>query len=106
MECVTHRVVYLVGSFTLARAMVFRILPCHELGKKKPQISPLRCAPVEMTILLLMHGGVSSMAGNTNSTQQQNCHLDRSAAQWRDLRFLLAEFVAGQNEERLVYIAG
>ena len=28
--------------------------------------------------------------GNTNLTFQQHCHLDRSVAKWRDLRFYLS----------------
>jgi hypothetical protein len=46
---------------------------------RKPQISPLRYAPVEMTNLL----------NGLKSGLQQICHLDRSVAQWRDLRFRL-----------------
>jgi hypothetical protein len=42
-----------------------------------PCTSPLRCAPVEMTIHL----------GNAKSRLEMNCHLDRSAAEWRDLQF-------------------
>jgi hypothetical protein len=43
---------------------------------KKPQISPLRYAPVEMTILLQRCSRV--FPGNTNLVFRQNCHLDRS----------------------------
>jgi hypothetical protein len=67
------------------------------VGSEKPektQISPLRCAPVEMTILfegvvgLLFEGVVGLSTGDTAASLQQNCHLDRSVAEWRDLRFL------------------
>jgi hypothetical protein len=106
--------------------------------QKKPQISPLRCAPVEMTILLgnaghhfqeelelllgnaghhfqeelelllgnaghhfqeeleLLLGNaahhfqdeLSLLLGSAVRDFQKNCHLDRSVAEWRDLRFL------------------
>ena len=54
--------------------------------EEKPQISPLRCAPVEMTKLL--HGIANYPVDARRSMAQQICHLDRSAAEWRDLRFL------------------
>ncbi len=41
-------------------------------GSKNLQISPLRYAPVEMTIHL----------GNDICVPKQNCHLNRSAAEW------------------------
>jgi hypothetical protein len=53
---------------------------------EKPQISPLRYALVEMTILLQRSRSVAR--GETHHALKQNCHLDRSAAKWRDLRFL------------------
>jgi hypothetical protein len=32
--------------------------------------------------------------GNAQFVSKMNCHLDRSVAQWRDLRFLPINFVA------------
>jgi hypothetical protein len=52
---------------------------------KKPQVPPLRFAPVGMTILLQ---GQRFLAGYLLRARQ-NCHPDRSEAQWRDLRFRL-----------------
>jgi hypothetical protein len=43
------------------------------------QVPPLRCAPVGMTNYL------RKMILGTSSHLQQNCHPDRSVAQWRDL---------------------
>jgi hypothetical protein len=73
---------------------------CVRTREEKPQISPLRCTPVprhagtgEMTNLL-SHGPacIHWIVGNFRAT---TCHLacpgvpwDRSAAEWRDLRFL------------------
>jgi hypothetical protein len=79
----------------------------------KPQISPLRCAPVEMTKgrgalpgrvvaeqkLFIDRGAMGLrptqgdekrlLFGNYSLRKRPSplCHLDRSAAQWRDLRF-------------------
>jgi hypothetical protein len=57
------------------------------LGKKKQQVTPLRCASVGMTILFGCWGvgvlGFGNAVGMLVS--KQNCHPDRSAAQWRDL---------------------
>jgi hypothetical protein len=52
-------------------------------GRKKPQVPPLRFAPVGMTILLR---GLKDLLLELLRAQQ-NCHPDRSEAQWRDLRF-------------------
>jgi hypothetical protein len=69
--------------------------------KEEPQVSPLRYAPVEMTIhfvdWVLRFGRTSNQCQTVlgvflekrNSADRMNCHLDRSVAQWRDLRFLL-----------------
>jgi hypothetical protein len=58
-----------------------------ENPKKKPQVPPLRYAPVGMTILF--EGKWLTRVGEVEtSTLQKNCHPDRSVAQWRDLRFL------------------
>jgi hypothetical protein len=46
--------------------------------KGEPQISPLRYAPVEMTIQLLVDFGFSSHTGNATVHYKLNCHLDRS----------------------------
>jgi hypothetical protein len=46
---------------------------------------PLRCAPVGMTILLPGQG-----CQEESSIPKETCHPDRSAAQWRDLRLMLA----------------
>jgi hypothetical protein len=64
---------------------------------KKPQFPPLRFAPVGMTILLGNWLGVlvnqrkpqvpQHSMGMHSSDYPQNCHPDRSEAQWRDLRF-------------------
>ena len=51
--------------------------------ERKPQVPPLRFAPVGMTILLR-----SAELQREKSDPQLNCHPDRSEAQWRDLRFL------------------
>jgi hypothetical protein len=50
----------------------------------KQQVPPLRYAPVGMTILLQE---MASRAVEWLPTVKQNCHPDRSAAQWRDLLF-------------------
>jgi hypothetical protein len=49
---------------------------------KEPQVPPLRFAPVGMTIC---RGGKYLSLKLLRT--QQNCHPDRSEAQWRDLRF-------------------
>jgi hypothetical protein len=54
--------------------------------EEKPQIPPLRCAPVGMTIL--WDHSQPFVDRFATISVQQNCHPDRSAAQWRDLRFL------------------
>ncbi len=95
-----------------------------EYRRKKPQIPPLRCAPVGMTkklsrvrwyptqaktglewgtqrLLTMKQSKKSHNLGMTIRspcksfsenylTLQQSCHPDRSALQWRDLRFLFA----------------
>jgi hypothetical protein len=73
-----------------------------ENTEKQPHISPLRCAPVEMTIRLgsaksrfkdgLPLGNPKSrlemhcLLGTLSFVPKMNCHLDRSAAEWRDLQ--------------------
>jgi hypothetical protein len=54
------------------------------ISGKKQQVPPLRFAPVGMTILLPGSTGVPLHLLRL----QQNCHPDRSVAQWRDLLFL------------------
>jgi hypothetical protein len=57
-----------------------------DVGQAKPQISPLRYAPVEMTILF--DGECNSFQGSCGIgllereilDAKQNCHLDRSVA--------------------------
>jgi hypothetical protein len=53
---------------------------CHSsLGKKgKPQISPLRYAPLEMTILFKLRFRI--FPGNAEFFLKQICHLERSVA--------------------------
>ena len=55
--------------------------------EEKPQVPPLRYAPVGMTIL---SGPLTSLFLTVFGTisLQKNCHPDRSVAQWRDLRFI------------------
>jgi hypothetical protein len=52
------------------------------LGKKKQQVPPLRCASVgiDNSVWVLGFGNAVGML-----VSEQNCHPDRSAAQWRDL---------------------
>jgi hypothetical protein len=60
---------------------VGRALAGHLLANEnKPQVLPLRFASVGMTILWV----------NLFSLFPQNCHPDRSEAEWRDLRLLSA----------------
>ena len=68
------------GSLEATRALVERIYQELVLAamKGKPQTSPLRYAPVEMTILL--QGSFRTFPGNSEFHLQQNCHLDRSIA--------------------------
>jgi hypothetical protein len=54
---------------------------------EKQQVPPLRYAPVGMTILLRESNGVASWR-EIRIRPHQNCHPDRSVAQWRDLLFL------------------
>jgi hypothetical protein len=77
---------------------------------KKTQVSPLLSAPVEAMKNAFgsetaLHRSVAlsfvipseaegsavprTFPGKADLGAQQNCHLDRSVAQWRDLRFLL-----------------
>jgi hypothetical protein len=48
-------------------------------------MSPLRFAPVEMTIHF--EGDIRSSRKRTKAFLQQTCRLDRSEAEWRHLRF-------------------
>jgi hypothetical protein len=100
-------------EMTNGRAAPLLVISCW-LGE--PQVPPLRCAPVGMTILLgasifrrllralrnchprpRSHGPVGPTQGDEKGLLFGNyapwkhrpllCHLDRSVAKWRDLRF-------------------
>jgi hypothetical protein len=58
---------------------------CGE-GRTADLSTTLRYAPVEMTIHF--EGKFRFSRKSTKASSQQTCHLDRSVAQWRDLRFL------------------
>ena len=61
----------------------------HELPLTIQTVAPLRCAPVGMTILVGNGRSRSQQVclGTAGLVPNQNCHPDRSAAQWSDLLF-------------------
>jgi hypothetical protein len=102
-----------------------------QLGRKtspgrgvNTEISPLRFAPVEMTrcgrtntaftmINVGCHDSFGSEPSRCPVEEQpfvipQNCHLDRSEAEWRDLRFLspASSILAGDAEAKLLRLDG
>jgi hypothetical protein len=67
------------------------------MDRKKQQVPPLRYAPVGMTILLLVGDfkTILLLVGDFDRISpipRQNCHPDRSVAQWRDLLFCLYDW--------------
>ena len=87
MLCIRARLLNERHGFS--RAVACAIGPGKEMVSEpegKKQVPPLRCAPVGMTILLGQSTTIR-LTGFEAISLQQNCHPDRSAAQWRDLLF-------------------
>jgi hypothetical protein len=68
------------------RGAPVRFPPKSDVGQAKPQISPLRYAPVEMTILFCVEDFSFQETNSAAALERvalaikQNCHLDRSVA--------------------------